>query len=126
METRKCIVCNEVKNLKTDFYKMYSKKKNIYYRYKCKPCFCKSNSKYRDKDLLYFENDFDLLPEDVKLKIVLLCLENHNLNYISQTVKCKYNTIWYGLKSNQVEDFGIQYIRENPNNIYGIAVKDDT
>jgi len=123
MNTRKCIVCNETKNLETDFYKIGDPKKKIYYRTKCKPCFCKLNAKYRDQNLLYYENNFDLLPEDVKLKIVLLCLENHNLNYISQTVRCKYNTIWYGLKSNEIENFAIRYVRLNPNNKYGIAVK---
>ena len=122
MATRKCIVCNQVKNLENDFYKIHGVKK-IYYRTKCKPCFCKSNAKYRDRNLLYFVNNFDLLPEDVKLSVVLLCLKNHSLNYISQTVKCKYNTLYYGLKSNQIENFGIKYIRENPNNEYGIAVR---
>ena len=122
MNSRKCNSCNKIKNLKTDFYKIQGEKK-IYYRTKCKPCFCIWNSKYRDQNLLYYGNDFDDLPEDIKLQIVLLCLENHSIKYISEQVKCKYNTIWYGLKSNQIEDFAISYVNENPNNIYGIAVK---
>jgi hypothetical protein len=123
MNTRKCKICNETKNLETGFYKTGGSKK-IYYRTQCISCFCKSNTKYRDKNLLYYENNFDLLPKDVKLSVVLLCLENHTLNYIAKTARCKYNTLWYGLKSNQIENFGIRYIRKNPNNIYGIAIKE--
>jgi len=111
-----------MKNLKTDFYKINGGKK-IYYRLKCKLCFCIMNSKYRDKNLLYYENDFDELPHDVKLKVVLLCLENHRLKYIAEQVKCKYNILWFGIKSKQIENFAIKYVRENPNNEHGIAIK---
>ena len=123
METRICKECKNEKNLKTDFYEIPIKKK-IYYRRYCKPCYCLLNGKYRDKDLIYFENDFDELPYDVKLRVLLLCLENHSLKYIAQQVKCKYNTLWFGIKSKQIENFAVQYVRENPNNKYNIAIKE--
>lgn len=121
---RKCNVCNEVKNLDKDFYKIRDIKKE-YYRKKCKVCFCKNQFlKYRDKDLLYHDNNFDDLPKEIKLSVILLCLENHNLKYISKIIKCKYNTLYYAYKSKQLENFATNYARENPNNIYGIAIKE--
>ncbi len=123
METRTCKECKKTKDLKNEFYKLHIKKK-IYYRRFCKPCYCLLNSKYRDKNLIYYENDFDDLPYDVKLQVLLLCLENHSLKYIAQQVKCKYNTIWFGWKSNKIEKYAFQYVIENPNNKYGISIKE--
>ena len=121
---RKCNNCNEVKNLKTDFYKINSVKKE-YYRKQCKVCFCKNQFlKYGDKDLLYHDNNFDDLPREIKLKIISLCLDNRQLKYISKIVKCKYNTLYYAYRSKQLEIFATNYARENPNNIYGIGIKE--
>ena len=105
---RKCKKCNFEGEVSLYFYK--TGKVNSY-RHTCKKCYSNENSKNRDKDLLYHENDFDDLPTEIKIKIFKLSLENSNIKKIARDVKCKYNMLWYAIKSKQVENFAKLYYR---------------
>jgi hypothetical protein len=112
---RKCKKCNEIKDLKNDFYKTGIKKTNreFSYQYICKKCYCKRQRNNTDNDIKYFETDFDDLPTEIKLKIVQLSLENRNIKKIAKDTKCKYMTIWYAVKSKQIQKFNELYIRKH-------------
>tara|TARA_R110000772_G_scaffold252184_1_gene367437 strand:- start:738 stop:1166 length:429 start_codon:yes stop_codon:yes gene_type:complete len=123
---RKCKKCNFEGIADGYFYKTGYKKKNNKFGYQsiCKKCYTKRNNENRDKELEHYENDFDNLPEDVKIKIVLLRLETTNIKYIAKTVKCKYNMLWYANRARQIEKFSKYYIRINPNNKYGLRMRE--
>ena len=113
-ENRKCKKCNEIKNLKNDFYKTGNKKKNgdFSYQYTCKNCYCKRQRDNTDNDIKYFETDFEDLPKEIKLKIFHLTIEHKNIKEIARQSKCKYNMIWYAVKSKQIEKFAKLYYRK--------------
>jgi len=105
---RKCKRCNFEGEISLYFYKTG---RTNSYRHICKKCFSKQSSENTDKDLLYFETDFDDLPTEIKIKIFKLSLENTNLKKIARDVKCKYNMLWYAIKAKQVENFAKLYYR---------------
>ena len=114
-ENRKCKKCNIVKILQNDFYKTGNKKKNgdLSYQYTCKNCYCKRQLDNADKNIKYYENDFDDLPTEIKIKLFKLSLENTNIKAIARDVKCKYNMLWYAIQSKQIQKFGDKFYREH-------------
>ena len=112
METRKCKVCKEIKNLENEFYKTGYTKKNgdLSYQNICKKCFSKRNIDNRDKDIEHFENDFDYLPRDIKTKIALLSVDNTSIKEIATKSKCKYQMVWYAKKAKQIQKYYKRHI----------------
>jgi len=112
---RKCKKCKFEGEVSIYFYK--TGKLNSY-RHTCKKCYSERNSKNRDKDIEYYQNDFDELPKKIKIQIVSLYSKHKNIKKIARDVKCKYNMLWYAHRAKQIENFAIKY------NLNIITVKD--
>ena len=106
---RKCKKCNFEGEVSIYFYK--TGRLNSY-RHTCKKCYSERNSKNRDKDIKYYQNDFDDLPTEIKIQIVNLCSKYTNIKKIARDVKCKYNMLWYAYKAKQIENFAKLYYRK--------------
>jgi hypothetical protein len=105
---RKCKKCNFEGQVNIYFYKTG---KGNSYRYICKKCYLKKQNDNTDNDIKYFETDFEDLPKEIKLKIFHLTIEHKNIKEIARQSKCKYNMIWYAVKSKQIEKFAKLYFR---------------